>query len=91
MEQIGEILNSESMELPKGPQPDPAWDYAVVWGVLNESKEGLDQLTQLLSETENAHRDIDLIVISRLNWLQSRLKTAQGLLTPPSDNCPQQE
>jgi hypothetical protein len=55
------------------PQPDPTWDYAEIYGDLQKFKGDLNHFITWLGSHEEADRNVDKAVKSRLDNLINQL------------------
>jgi hypothetical protein len=60
--------------------PDPSWDYAQVWAVLQENKIGLEQLIDYMSKQETATKEADNLIRDRLTNLAMRFQYCRDLM-----------
>ncbi|MEH2371965.1 hypothetical protein [Nostoc sp.] len=61
--------NEENLNIP---QPDPAWDYYIIWHSCQHIKAKIDAALKIMHDSENANKEID--------------KELYDLLDPASEN-----
>jgi hypothetical protein len=62
------------------PIPDPAWDYARIWDMLQANKLDLNELLTYLGDIEEATPETDLKIQERLRTLANCFETTRQLL-----------
>lgn len=61
------------------PQPDPTWDYAPAYEMLQKHKSDLDHFIAWLGSHEEADRDTDKVAKAKLDILIKQLVEIQEL------------
>ncbi|BAY78367.1 hypothetical protein NIES25_48410 [Nostoc linckia NIES-25] len=68
------------MTIPQYPTPDPAWDYARLWALLQDSKNNCDLLLDDIAALEESTPEHDAEIRQRLDAIGQQLNSARRLL-----------
>ncbi|OUL28799.1 hypothetical protein [Nostoc sp. 106C] len=66
-------MNSENSEIENIPQPDPAWDYYILWHSLHHIKAKINAALKLIANNEDADSEIDEQIRILLNPTSEKL------------------
>jgi hypothetical protein len=79
-------MNDISNEIP---QPDPAWDYYILWQVLHEIKDRIDEALGFMNDIESSTLESNEAIRNLLQPTSNRLILIVGELSdtePPDDD-----
>lgn len=62
------------------PTPDPTWDYAAIWAQVFRAQAEVEQLRQLLADTEYASAEVDVQLRQHFHNLQAICIRVSGML-----------
>lgn len=80
-EQLQQFLNTDLTQ----PHPDPSWDYYSHWNALSYVRNKVDELISDVSQIEDATKETDLNIASKINHLRGYLDALVHELTFPKE------
>lgn len=72
------FMNSENLEITNNiPEPDPDWDYYIIWHKLFKAKYKIEKLMKFVGEIENSTRESDQSIDQDLIEIVEVLETTR--------------